>query len=82
MASMSTAKRMEVPAANVSSRVSTYIPPWGVDRESLRPSWLEGAINCSIHQIELSPVRLTQNSPLPHTQVMRFRVLLCCCYVF
>lgn len=30
---MSTANRMDVPAANVSSRVSTYIPPWGVDRE-------------------------------------------------
>lgn len=28
MASMSTANRMEVPAAKVSSRVSTYIPPW------------------------------------------------------
>lgn len=33
MASMSTANRMEVPAANVSSRVSTYIPPWARGRK-------------------------------------------------
>lgn len=49
MASMSTAKRMEVPAANVSSRVSTYIPPWGMEGESLRPPWLEMATDCYVY---------------------------------
>lgn len=37
MASMSTANRIEVPAANVSSRVSTYMPPCSMEGESLRP---------------------------------------------
>lgn len=37
MASMSTANRIEVPAANVSSRVSTYIPPCSREGGGLRP---------------------------------------------
>ena len=58
MASMSTANRMEVPAANVSSRVSTYIPPWRGGRK-LSPSWLEVAT-------KLHPSRQTHPlSPVP-----------------
>lgn len=41
---MSTANRMAFPAPRVSSRVSTYIPPWGVDREP------EMAPDCCVHQ--------------------------------
>lgn len=65
MASMSTANRMEVPAANVSSRVSTYIPPWGMEGESLRPPWLEMATGGYIHHNV--PVH-----PLSHTHRTQF----------